>query len=69
MPGPSPVDVLLDELDAAVRAAGLTRTEVARRMGSAQQTVSEVFTGAGNPTLGYLRRMWTAITAGPPSQP
>lgn len=57
----NPIDALLDEIHAAMRAAGLSQAELARRMGSAEPVVSDVFRNAGNPTVGYLRRMWAVI--------
>lgn len=57
----NPIDRMLDEMFEEMGLAGISQRQLAKKMGSADKVVSFVFTGRGNPSLKYLRRMWTSI--------
>lgn len=48
---------LAAEVYAARESAGLTQTELARRMGTTQSAIAAIESGARTPTLGLLERL------------
>ena len=54
-------DIILMEAMIAASQKGITQSQIAKRMGTTQSAISRAFTGTGNPSLKFLKRLADAI--------